>query len=67
MFLRLFFGLNIFLWCALFVEWLAWIATQGFGGPEGVRIGLILGVTAVLLETQAIIRWRRRRRVRVTA
>ena len=67
MFLRVFFGLNIFLWCLLFLGWVAWTATQGFGGPEGMRIALILGVTAVLLETQAIIRWRRRRRVRVSA
>lgn len=67
MFLRVFFGLNVLLWCVLFLEWLVWIGTQGFGGPESVRIGLILGVTAVLLETQWIIRWRRRRRIRVTA
>ena len=54
------------LWCVLFMAWLAWIETQGVG-PVAFRVGFILGITAVLLEVQAIIRWRRRRRLTVSA
>lgn len=66
-FLRVFFFVNIFLWCVLFTSWLGWIALMGFGGPVGFRGAFILAVTAVLLEVQGIIRWRRRWRIRVSS
>jgi hypothetical protein len=65
--LRVFFAFNIFLWGVLFLGWLVYVGLMGLADPVSVRVGFILAVTAALLTVQGVIRWRRRRRVRVSA
>lgn len=65
--MRFFFAFNIILWFVLFAGWLGYIALAGAGDPVSGQVGLILGVTAVLLTMQGLIRARRSRRVRVSA
>jgi hypothetical protein len=65
--LRVFFSLNIFLWCVLFAAWTPYVTMAGLADPVSVQVGCILGITAVLIAVQGIIRWRRHRTVRVSA
>ena len=65
--MRVFFACNIFLWCVLFLVWLAYVGLMGLADPVSGRVGFILAITAGLLTVQGVIRWRRHRRVRVSA
>jgi hypothetical protein len=65
--LRVFFAFNLLLWCVLFLGWLGYVALMGLADPVSVRVGFVLAITAALLTVQGVIRWRRHRRVRVSA
>ena len=64
---RVFLSLNVLLWCVLFAAWTPYAAMAGLTDPVSVQVGCILGITAVLTALQGITRWRRHRRVRVSA
>jgi len=65
--LRLFFGVDIVLWCVLFTAWLAYVEMMGPADPVSVQVAFILGITAAPLSILGYIRWRRRRGLRVSA
>ena len=65
--MRFFFGLNIFLWCVLLVAWAGYVGIMGVADEVSLQVGFILALTAVLLCSQGVIRWRRRRPARVSA
>jgi hypothetical protein len=65
--MRLFFFFNLFLWCVLFAAWLPYVSAMGATDPVSVQVGCILGLTALLLTAQGVIRWRRHRAARVSA
>ena len=60
--MRIFFAVNIFLWCVLFLGWVPYVAIAGISDPVSVQVGFILAITAGLLLAQGMIRWRRHRR-----
>jgi hypothetical protein len=64
---RILFGLNLALWCALFVAWVPYARLAGATDPVSVQVACILAVTAVLLAVQGVIRWRRQRAATVSA
>jgi len=63
---RAFFILNICLWFVLFLAWLPYVAMQGWTDPVSIHVRAILGVTAVLLIVQGLVRYRRARRLLAT-
>jgi len=65
--MRFFFGLNIVLWCVLFVAWGGYVGIMGVADEVSLQVGFILALTAVLLCSQGLIRWRRRWTARVSA
>jgi hypothetical protein len=64
---RILFGLNLLLWCVLFVAWVPYVGARSIGDPVSVQVACILAITAVLLGVQGTIRWRRYRAARVSA
>jgi hypothetical protein len=65
--LGVFFAVNVFLWCVLFVAWVPYARLAGATDPVTVQVAWILAVTAVLLAVHGVIRWRRFRAARVSA
>jgi hypothetical protein len=65
--LRVFFAVNVVLWCVLFVAWVPYVGLVGASDPVSRQVASILAVTAVLLAVQGAIRWRRSRAAKVTA
>lgn len=65
--MRVLFFINVSFWWGLLIGWLAYVGIAGMADPVSVQVEWILAATAVLLTAQGIIRWRRRRAIRVSA